>query len=521
MGYSEVWCQLCGVGFNIGRLRTPEEVRDPPALSAQLLLDLERYTRNARNNAMHRCDQVGDGMEGCTILKHTPPGRPYEEEEHVPGPECTDKSGYHGHRISLKEMHGCCTFQCLIPKTDDWHSQDDDQEFERRGQYFLSGPSDHMPSTDMYDPSTFPERHDSYTPLVSEENVNGRAMPFHTACFEVFKRASLHRTGGIDIHGLVGWFRLEADRIRWSRSSRSEAVRRGQEQWWYHNRGDEHLAANPCFVPGLQDILKKTYTKKPVPDDDWERSVTGAEALAPSQGNGKDRLAVLPCELRLQILAELESPDTGNLCLASPAFRNLPQSIFRSILLRTRPWLWEAWCTLPYSFWATTTSSFLEAQNERFSEAYNAFNDAADALFEDDDIDLTDSQEQEILSLKVQAAEALDGMNAWQKDVDVVALPPAQTDWRGIFIETESRQAEILGLANRKRIWTDCEAILDQIEKYWREGAIQPATEWPESEWTDTESGSELESESESESGSESTQSPRSSDEGSNEGSGA
>lgn len=38
----------------------------------------------------------------------------------------------------------------------------------------------------------------------------------------------------------------------------------------------------------------------------------------------------------------LDGKDVGNLRLASPAFRQLPQTYFKHLILREMPWVWEA-----------------------------------------------------------------------------------------------------------------------------------------------------------------------------------
>ena len=62
-----------------------------------------------------------------------------EFQEHIAGPACGHKGGYSGHRISVEEMRGCTTLQCLVRKPDGWHPEDDDEGFEREGRHFLSG----------------------------------------------------------------------------------------------------------------------------------------------------------------------------------------------------------------------------------------------------------------------------------------------------------------------------------------------------------------------------------------------
>lgn len=68
----------------------------------------------------------------------------------------------------------------------------------------------------------------------------------------------------------------------------------------------------------------------------------------------------LSMELRLQIISHLSSDDIAALALTSRAFCKLPQFVFYNFILQDFPWLWEAWCPLPYALWATTTAFDLE-----------------------------------------------------------------------------------------------------------------------------------------------------------------
>ena len=66
--------------------------------------------------------------------------------EHIAAPDCEHTEGYHGDQISVVEMRGCQTVQCLVLKGENWKPQDDDMEFEKTSSYQLTGLADHMPS---------------------------------------------------------------------------------------------------------------------------------------------------------------------------------------------------------------------------------------------------------------------------------------------------------------------------------------------------------------------------------------
>ncbi|KAJ4128221.1 hypothetical protein NW768_008509 [Fusarium equiseti] len=436
MGYSEVLCHLCGVSFNINRYRTKNE---PPeaAWGSSMNTVVEEDPDDGR--CEKRCFyvqtgadlQVATGFAGDEALHmHIPE----DEIEHIPGPECTQDGGYNGHHISVEAMKGFKDVQCLVLKPDDWTPQTDDEEFEISSSYFLSGLSDHMPSRDEGGPEVFPARHGESSPYAENvmwdpEEAGKYAMPFHPTCFEIFKRASLRRQGVVDVEGLVQWWRLEGDYDGFEEFPRAQAVMDGGEQWWAHNLGDEYIVANPCFVPGLEPLLQSS--------EQANGSDNGGSELATmsiSTAN-YDPFAKLPAEIKHAILIELSFKDIASLKLVSRAFQHLPNSVLYEVTVRDTPWLYEAWSSLPISFWATTTK---EALVEKWDDGRDAFNRSAHPA------------------------------------VPVRQLSRTGTDWLRLHAEIFRNQKGLLGLKNRRRIWKDCEEILDRIDKYRKEGKIVP-----------------------------------------------
>ena len=131
MGYHEPFCQLCGVGFAIARLRRADEPKEAGWDSTGSDY-VEIYDSDATGIGM---DVLCEERSGCTVSDRggDRPG------EHLAGPGCVSHSGYSGHRISLAEMKGCRAIQCLVKKNANWTPEDDDQDFELEGDYFLSG----------------------------------------------------------------------------------------------------------------------------------------------------------------------------------------------------------------------------------------------------------------------------------------------------------------------------------------------------------------------------------------------
>lgn len=313
----------------------------------------------------------------------------------------------------------------------EWKPDDSDEWFEREGDFFLSGLSDHMPARDMDYPIVFPGRHGCDSPHADNVmwDVDGALqtdMPFHPTCLEVFKRASSRLSGGIDIDGLLGWWTMEASYHAVNSFPRHKDVVRCREQWWEHYKGTEYLAANPVFVPPLDPILQSAVSDEPAFDP--REGAFDVPEISSSQLS-TDPFTTLPHELRMHILEYLTSKEVANLRLASRSFRQLPNSLWRDLLARELPFLWEAWSDSRYSGWATTTAKHLEAVWDR-----NGNHQIAPLM--------------------------------------PVRLPPQQTNWYQLYCNITRHWKELMGLQNRKRIWRDCEEILKRAHLYRASGEI-------------------------------------------------
>ncbi|KAH8197452.1 hypothetical protein TruAng_008383 [Truncatella angustata] len=383
---------------------------------------------------------------------------------------CPEYAGYNGHAISAEDMKSCNTLQCLILKNPQWRAEPGDQDFEMNGHYFLSGLTEAVPTRHSADTQVFPVRHGMSSPHADNimwlpDEDQEYVMPFHPTCLEVFKRASLHRHGRIDIDGLADWWALEATYDEFHRFPRHPAV--SWEEVWRHKDGDEFLAANPCFITQLPTILETASRigHKTV-DDSCAFAVDGIS------NSLTDVFSQLPWELRAQILLELGSQDVANLRLASRTFRHLPQSFFRSHTLRHMPWLWEAWSTLDYSFWATTTANDLKFKKQSQRERLADLQVAIDALTEEG------RQGDDLPNLNDAAITAVrNAVHGIESEATYVTTPAPylsfnKTDWYRLRYELARNQSQLLGLKNRQRIWKDCEEILDRIGRYRREGTI-------------------------------------------------
>jgi len=293
-------------------------------------------------------------------------------------------------------------------------------------------------------------------------------MPFHPTCFEIFKHASRLHFNNIDITGLMGYRRLESSDGDWDDFPRDPAVRKGQEQWWSHKPGDAYLAANPVLVPGLAAILRAAVHEEPSFDargGAFEASVRYEALTAAAAAN--DPFERLPQELNYEILTHLHSRDISNLRLASRAFRQLPISLFYTLLRHEMPWLWEVHSPHPPSFWATTSVPELKAAQVARKEYEDRLRLNREALRQ---------EMPEILEEWMEAQEPYRDLNAertrTRAEEASVELPWGKTNWYELYRNFTVQWKQLKGLHNRRRIWKDVEEIISRIGRYRDEGKI-------------------------------------------------
>lgn len=118
-----------------------------------LLKSLAPRTRPVRGTPVQIKEDGLSESERKSYRKH------WEWCDHIPGPDCTAKTGYSGHRISVEQMKGCKSFQCLMKKRPNWVPIEDDEDFEIESDFFLTGLGTDMPSRDENSPRVFPARH--------------------------------------------------------------------------------------------------------------------------------------------------------------------------------------------------------------------------------------------------------------------------------------------------------------------------------------------------------------------------
>ncbi|KAE8406853.1 hypothetical protein BDV37DRAFT_291569 [Aspergillus pseudonomiae] len=400
MGTSQLPCTLCGISFNISRIRTIDEPYSAAWSaedSTQFICALDDYDDDGSD-----CGQCITAETGCvwvvrnsqtikngidqseepqyrflffemddghlpTVGQILPMGERLEEKagrigirrahlEHVAGPGCRSTLGYSGTTISPEEIRGCHTGQGLVYRNGDEESAPDDLECESDSDYFLSGLVDYMPYVGSVGGDVFPARH-GYDWIEPADPFNDgferyRALPFHPWCFGVYMKLSRLRLGRVEINDLVEYFDNVERFPRQYFDEPDSAVQKAAGESWIHSKGDEWLVANPFYVPRLREILERAIDTGPSfsPQD-------GAfEPLLSMTKNTTDPFTRLPREILDMIIKSLSTKDIASLRLVSRQFYQLHVSLWHRLIQEDMPWLWEVWSNEKPYFWATVTA---------------------------------------------------------------------------------------------------------------------------------------------------------------------
>ena len=384
--------------------------------------------------------------------------------EHIAGPRCLNTAGYHGHRITMEEMQGCCTAQglCLRRDDDDERMPDlHDEDLEQEGDWFVSGVGDHMPSRDICSLQVF---HGIWSVEVRAENVrfdhnpaemDEYAMAVHPTCLEVFKRASIHRGTGSNIQNLGNWWQANSDWDGAHSIPQAPAVRNGKDQWWRHNPGDEWLVANPCFVPALSTVVEKSKIS----------SNSGSQVSSTIRPSSFTRL---PEEIKQNILVHLDASDMAYAALAIPNTLDTAQALIRKRLLCETPHLWELWCTKPYSRWTGTTEIELRALHAVFKRSSQDEEAALNVLREEGHDEAYDACRR--YWSEIRDARHRECLGPAGRPKPALTVDVDKTDFVRLAIGLHEglQEDQLKGLRNRERIWKSCNWILDKIEEMGR-----------------------------------------------------
>lgn len=195
---AQIYCALCGISFNIGRIRTanePEEAawttwgpagwvdplgHDNEHCSTEktgcfyVVRNCEGFRRGISEGMKAdlwsfmffeyeegKAPQVGDRLPMAEPIVELDGriGFRKQDLEHIAGPKCNFGGGYMGYRVSAEEMRSCQTAQCLAPKPANWQPQPGDCQAELESKYFLTGLVDGMPDIEMGTIAPSPARH--------------------------------------------------------------------------------------------------------------------------------------------------------------------------------------------------------------------------------------------------------------------------------------------------------------------------------------------------------------------------
>ncbi|ETS87757.1 hypothetical protein PFICI_01585 [Pestalotiopsis fici W106-1] len=385
--------------------------------------------------------------------------------EHISGgPNCQWRVDrrlvFNGHFISADEMRGCNTVQCFVAKSDNWVPEPDDQKFEISGRFFLSGLGYQWARQGNWRASVCPPRHDiedvkAINNFHMSEGPGVPCLPFHPTCLEVFKRVSTQRSGAIDYEGLFAWWFIASGEV-YDNFPRDPAAIRARS--YQDKPGDEFVVANPCFMTKLASIVASSDRSD---EPSFGHNTTVFRAARKAAG---DMFASLPRELLLIILDPLGSKDIANLRLASRSFHQLPQSVFRTLTLRELPWLWEAWSSMEYSKWAYHKPSELLPTYER-REIRDEFLSRAETVLAEEARAVQDPEPYHaaISALREENAKEEEALKNYPESPAPLQLHE-KTDWYHLRCELARNHSTLLGLRNRRRIWKDCEEILNQID---------------------------------------------------------
>jgi hypothetical protein len=158
-----------------------------------------------------------------------------------------------------------------------------------------------------------------------------------------------------------------------------------------------------------------------------------------------DIFGKLPNELRDTVLSSLGSKDIANLRLASRTFRHLPITLWRELIEKEMPWIWEIWTDRPYPFISCTTRPEFEAHDEAVKDRVQATQGLRD--------------EEKAKEMELIAREE----SRFRESRAVHQLSRLNTDWHYLYCRLAREWKKIKGLRNRERIWESAEYIVRRI----------------------------------------------------------
>ena len=307
-------------------------------------------------------------------------------------------------------------------------------------------------------------------------------MPFHPTCFDIFARLSRLHFGRVDVNGLMGWYHLDGGYNAPENTPMRGDIRIGRsggDEGWNHAPDGEFLVANPLLVPGLAEILQSAIHMEATFSSRAGAFATPTDQEPPS-AKPRDRFNSLPEEIKLEIINWLPSSDIASLRLASRAYRQLPIFLWRTLLQKEMPWLWEVWSTDEPHPWAlvATAARFKEKQKdiEDREEELESLRFYREVLREEMPETLESDawiEAEQHLAARPQIPDPLLACQAEALETLVCTLPAENTNWYEVYTLITRHWKYLKGLQNRRRIWRDIGKITSKIRKYRLQGRIR------------------------------------------------
>lgn len=147
--------------------------------------------------------------------------------------------------------------------------------------------------------------------------------------------------------------------------------------------------------------------------------------------------------------------------------------VFRDLLAREMPWLWELRAFEEPFIWATTTYAEVEEEEKQDAELQE-WRDRARYIMRTELPEVLDAWEAEVTEVLSRRRGFLEkGRTAALEKIVSVApgeMPEgAWVDWHQVFVRIRREWGQLKGLRNRRRIWKDVEKLVERLDKYTRE----------------------------------------------------
>jgi hypothetical protein len=217
----------------------------------------------------------------------------------------------------------------------------------------------------------------------------------------------------------------------------------GGGQWYEHDKASEFVVANPLQISALTATFEAA--RRPRGFDANERSPFGVKDTTGTNKNNSDIFGKLPNELRDIVLSSLGSKDVANLRSASRTFRHLPITLWRELIEKEMPWIWEAWSDRPYPFISCTTRSEFEAHDQAVKGRIQATQGLGDE---------EKTKQRDLIARDERR---------FRESRAVQQLSRLETDWHYLYCRLSREWKSIKGLQNRERIWKTIEYIVRRI----------------------------------------------------------